>query len=200
MAVKIDYRSGILKEIFLKNLYKILTIDRKMTSFKKNTGKSIMKGYIQKLRSKIGHDIFIHPAARIIIENEQGLFLFLKRADNGQLGIPAGALEEGETIADCIKREVREETGLRLTALEVIGISSNPKLEQVTYPNSDQIQYFTIEFYSNKWEGELEILDTKEITSVVFMAANSINKLPKNEQSAFESLAYYRKHNSVMLK
>ena len=65
-----------------------------------------MPSYISNLRTKIGHDKFIHPAARIIVENEKGEILFIRRTDNGKLGIPAGGLEENETIEECIRREV----------------------------------------------------------------------------------------------
>lgn len=71
-----------------------------------------MKSYIKKIRSKLGKEKFIHPAARIIIENQKGEILVINRKDNGQMGIPAGALEEKETIEECIIREVREEAGL----------------------------------------------------------------------------------------
>ncbi len=159
-----------------------------------------MKNYIQKIRSKLGHAKFIHPAARIIVENEGGQILIIERQDNGQLGIPAGALEEGETIEACIKREVFEETGIRLLDLQVIGISSNPTQETVKYANGDEIQYFTIEFYSNKWQGLVKVQDPIEVKAASFMEATVIEKLPMNERSAFESLAYFKRYQRVMLK
>ena len=159
-----------------------------------------MNNYIKKIRSKLGKEKFIHPAARIIIENEKGEILIIERMDNGHLGIPAGGLEENETIEDCIKREVKEETGLTLTQLEVIGISSNPITEKVNYPNGDQIQYFTIEFYSDRWEGTIKVHDKEEVRKAQFMKSSVIDLLPINEKSAFESLAYYRKNGKVMLK
>lgn len=159
-----------------------------------------MYNYIRKMRSKIGHDKFIHPAARIIIENEKQEFLLIERSDNGQLGIPAGALEEGETIEACIRREVQEETGLRLLDLHVIGISSDPQTESVEYSNGDQIQYFTVEFYSNKWEGKITVKDIKEVKTAQFRSKDIIQKLPKNELSAFESLKYYKEHGRIRLK
>lgn len=159
-----------------------------------------MKEYIKKIRLKLGSEKFIHPGARIIIENPNGAILFIERNDNGNIGIPAGSIEENETIEECIKREVKEETGLSLVNLEVIGISTNPKIETVKYPNNDEIQYFTIEFYSNKWEGTIEIEDKNEIKSAKFMEFSNIQKLPQNELSAFESLAFYRKNQRIMLK
>jgi hypothetical protein len=49
-----------------------------------------IKSIITKIRNKLGHDKFIHPAARIIVENEKGDILFIDRKDNGSLGLPAG--------------------------------------------------------------------------------------------------------------
>ena len=159
-----------------------------------------MKNYIETIRAKIGNDKIIHPAARIIIENENNEILIIERTDNGKIGIPAGAIEEGETIEACIRREVKEETGLILTDLEVIGISSNPKREMVTYPNGDIIQYFTVEFYSKNWKGSIKVNDTKEVRSAKFVNQDILKDLPPNESSTLESLNYYRKTSKIMLK
>ena len=158
------------------------------------------KKYISKIRSKLGTDKFIVPAARIIIENNHDEILIIERADNGNIGIPAGGIEENETIEECIIREVLEETGLTILSLVVIGISSNPILETVEYPNGDCTQYLTIEFYSNKWEGTIRPQDTKEVRAARFADHSCIEKLPANEQSTFESLDYYRKTRKIMLK
>jgi len=159
-----------------------------------------MKSFISKIREKLGHDKFVHPAARILIENEKGEFLFIHRADNGLLGIPAGGLEENETIEECIKREVYEETGLKLKNLTTIGISSNPKTQTVQYLNGDVIQYFCIEFLSTAWEGEPTILDLNEVTKVEFKDKSFLIKLPLNERSIITSYDYYKEHKKVMLK
>lgn len=158
-----------------------------------------MKDYIKNLRKKIGHQKFIHPAARIIIENELGQILFLKRIDNGNLGIPAGGFEENENIEECIIREVREETGLEILSLQLIGLSTHPKNETVEYPNGDVIQYFTCEFYSNDFQGKIRA-DNIEVQKVEFLDFSKFKNLPKNEQSTFESLEFYRKNGRVMLR
>ncbi len=158
-----------------------------------------MKNYIKALRQKIGHQKFIHPAVRIIIENELGQILFIKRIDNGNLGIPAGGFEEYETIEECIIREVKEETGLEILSLELIGLSSNPKNETVEYPNGDMIQYFTCEFYSNNFQGKIKA-DNVEVQKVEFLEFSNFEKIPKNEQSTFESLKFFRKNGRVMVK
>ena len=155
-----------------------------------------MKNYIKKLRQKIGHQKFIHPGARIIIENNLGQILFIKRSDNGKFGIPAGAFEENETIEECIIREVKEEVGLEILELELIGVSSNPKNESVEYPNGDMIQYFTCEFYSNNFNGEIKV-DNDEVKYAQFLAFEKYKDLPRNEKRAFESLEFFRRNKKV---
>jgi ADP-ribose pyrophosphatase YjhB (NUDIX family) len=159
-----------------------------------------MNSYIKKIRSKLSSEKFIHPGARIIIENQNQEILVIQRNDNGQMGLPAGSLEENETIEECIKREVKEETGIIIKELVVIGVSSHPMLESVEYPNGDKIQYFTIEFYSHVRDGKINIQDTKEVRRAAFMQIGEITNLAGNEYSALESLYYFRKYGKLMLK
>jgi len=113
--------------------------------------------------------------------------------------LPAGSLEENETIEDCIKREVKEETGLELIELVAIGISSNPKNETVIYTNGDLVQYFTVEFYSKKYRGELKVNDHDEISSAKFYSKEKIEMLPENERRTFECLEFFRNKNQIKL-
>lgn len=157
-----------------------------------------MENYIKKLRQKIGKQKFIHPAARIIIENDLGQILFINRLDNGSLGIPAGAFEENETIEECIIREVKEEVGLEILELELIGLSTNPQNELVEYINGDKIQYFTCEFYSNNFQGKIKI-DNEEVKFAQFLGIENYKNLPKIESRTFESLDFFRKNRKVRI-
>ena len=158
-----------------------------------------MHNYIKSLRKLIGHRKFIHPGARIIVENEQGQILMIRRKDNGKWGLPAGGLEEQETIRECIIREVKEETGLDILELQVIGIGSNPDRETVQYPNQDVVQYFNIEFYSNQFSGDIKVLDEEEVLLAKFVDKEMIAGLPENERHTFKSLAYFKAHGQIHL-
>lgn len=64
----------------------------------------------------------------IIIQNEK--ILLIKRAKEpfkGWWAIPGGRLEDDETAEECLRREVKEETGIDIEQEKLIGIYSDPK-------------------------------------------------------------------------
>jgi 8-oxo-dGTP diphosphatase len=60
---------------------------------------------------------------------EDGKILLIKRAAEpfkGQWALPGGRIDDGETAEDCLKREMKEETGLEVEPVRLIGIYSDP--------------------------------------------------------------------------
>ena len=68
--------------------------------------------YVGKVRKLVGDQVLIIPATRAVLLDERQGILLIRRRDNGQWGFPAGAIELGDSVFDCLKREVKEETGL----------------------------------------------------------------------------------------
>ena len=62
-------------------------------------------GYIEELRKLIGNYPIILVGAAALILDQQDRLLLLRRTDNGCWGIPGGAMEPGESLADTVKRE-----------------------------------------------------------------------------------------------
>jgi 8-oxo-dGTP diphosphatase len=60
-----------------------------------------------------------------VIVNDDDQVLAVQRRDNGRWEPPGGVLELNESIEDGLTREVREETGLRVTIDELTGAYKN---------------------------------------------------------------------------
>ena len=99
--------------------------------------------HILRLRELIGHDTLLAMGAAAAIFDSQRRILLGRRSDviDGVLwGFPGGAMEPGESLSDCLRREVLEEAGLEVGITRLIGVYSDPAYA-VTYPNGDHTQY-----------------------------------------------------------
>lgn len=154
--------------------------------------------YVGHLRKKVGHQMLIAPAARAIIEDDAGRLLFVKRSDNGAWVMPAGGMELHESIYDCLKREVKEETGLEVLSAKPIAMYTGSDYE---YTNSygDENKMFSIVFLVEQWSGQL-LMKTNETTNANFFALEELPEIPKLYLETIEDLLAYRQHNQVILK
>jgi 8-oxo-dGTP diphosphatase len=60
-----------------------------------------------------------------VVVDESGRALLVRRRDNGHWEPPGGILELGESIADGVRREVLEETGLAVEVRALSGVYKN---------------------------------------------------------------------------
>ena len=86
------------------------------------------------------------PASSAIIVRADGKILLQRRADNGRWGLPGGAMELGESIAEATLREVREETGLDVEIVRLLGVYSDPREQVVSYPDGNVVQHVSASF------------------------------------------------------
>ncbi|MFI6626468.1 NUDIX hydrolase [Streptomyces sp. NPDC050528] len=70
--------------------------------------------------------------AAAVIVSEEHVLLVRRRVNEGQLSwqFPAGKVEPGETEEDAAVRETREETGLEVKALKLLGSRVHPKTQR----------------------------------------------------------------------
>ncbi|MEU1995274.1 NUDIX domain-containing protein [Nocardia gamkensis] len=74
----------------------------------------------QQLRSDARRDGIAHFVVGVAVFREGRLLVVRRVADDyhgGMYELPGGGVESGETFADCVERELLEETGLRLRAV-----------------------------------------------------------------------------------
>jgi 8-oxo-dGTP pyrophosphatase MutT (NUDIX family) len=113
-------------------------------------------GYVGRLRECVGHDLLLSPAAAACICDEEGRILLLRRSDGDDLwGFPGGAIEPDERADEAVVREVREETGLEVEPVALIGVYSGPEYA-FAYPNGDRVQPITLFFECRVLGGDLE--------------------------------------------
>ena len=66
------------------------------------------------------------PSASVLVRDESGRVLLLRRPDNDLWTIPTGGLKKGETITECGIRECREETGVDIEVTGLVGVFTTP--------------------------------------------------------------------------
>lgn len=101
----------------------------------------------------------IRPGVAAIIANGAGKILLQQRSDNGLWGLPGGSVEIGESVRDAVVREVREETGLTVEVVRLIGVYSDPKLQVVRYADGNVVQYISSVFACRILGGSLQTCD-----------------------------------------
>lgn len=66
------------------------------------------------------------PSVHGAIINENKHILLHRREDHGFWALPGGKIKLGESIVACLKRELLEETGLKVSIERLVGIYSAP--------------------------------------------------------------------------
>jgi ADP-ribose pyrophosphatase YjhB (NUDIX family) len=80
------------------------------------------------------------PCVGAVIHDGEGRLLLIERGRPPSLGawsVPGGRVEPGETDAEALAREVREETGLQVTVGPLVGTVDRPGPGQVVYEIRD---------------------------------------------------------------
>src|SRR4051794_4176924 len=110
--------------------------------------------YLRRLRDAVGNDLIVLPGAAGIVRGDQDRILLLRRADDGTWDLPGGATDPGETPAQTVEREVREESGLSVRAVRLAGVFGGRDFRR-TYPDGDTVEGLVTVFDCDRIGGEL---------------------------------------------
>ncbi|HEX2188361.1 MAG TPA: NUDIX domain-containing protein [Longimicrobiaceae bacterium] len=114
--------------------------------------------HVRALRAAVGTRLLLLPGVAAVVRDAHGAVLVHRRSDDGRWSLPAGAVEPGESPAQAVVREVREETGLVTVPERVLGVFGGEGFRH-TYPNGDEVEYTVVVFACRVVGGELAALD-----------------------------------------
>ncbi len=133
--------------------------------------------YIEWIRKRVGTRKIFLVFSSVVLGDENGRVLLQRRTDFDVWGLPGGVLEIDEDIETCARRELLEETGLTAGDLSLLGVYTHPKFD-VTYPNGDRVQPFTICFAgTGTVSGGQARADGKETSALAFFDVNELKEL-----------------------
>jgi NAD+ diphosphatase len=122
-----------------------------------------------------------HMSPAIIVavrRREQILLARASRFPEGLYSVIAGFVEPGESLEECLRREVREETGIEVDNIRYFGSQAWP------FPNS-----LMVGFTANYAAGEIAI-DRDEIVDAGWFSAKSLPTIPEKLSIARRLIDY----------
>ena len=130
------------------------------------------------------------PAASVVVTDDAGRILLQRRTDNDMWALPGGAMELGESIADCARREALEETGLTVEILSIVGLYTDPG-HVFAYDDGEVRQEFSICFHARVLGGEIQV--SSESHEVQFFEPAEVEDLPMVESIRLRVTDYLKR-------
>lgn len=115
------------------------------------------------------------PAASVVVVDGAGRVLLQRRVDNGMWALPGGKMELGESLAGCGVRETKEETGIDIEIVGIVGTYTDPG-HVFAYDDGEVRQEFSICLLGRPVGGSIAVSD--ESTEVAWFAPEEIDGLP----------------------
>jgi 8-oxo-dGTP pyrophosphatase MutT (NUDIX family) len=114
------------------------------------------------------------PSVVAIVQDDQGRVLMIHKTDNDKWALPGGGHEPGESIADTVVREVKEETGYDVEVDTITGTYTNPN-HVMQYDDGEVRQQFSIAFKARLTGGQRQT--SSESDEVEWLAPEQIDGL-----------------------
>lgn len=130
------------------------------------------------------------PSVVAVVEDDQGRILLIHKTDNDLWALPGGGHDIGESIAETVVREVKEETGYDVEVAGIVGTYTNPR-HVMAYDDGEVRQQFSICFSARLLGGQLKTSgESKEVAWVTPADAATLQMHPSMRMR----LAHYLEH------
>jgi len=114
----------------------------------------------------------IVPSANVVVVNDAGEILLIRRTDNGNWALPGGAVDLGESLPQAAVRETREESGIDCEITGMSGIYTDPGHVLLYTSNGEVRQEFSIVLTARPAGGQLTPSD--ESSEVRWVAVDEV--------------------------
>ncbi|GAA2626806.1 NUDIX domain-containing protein [Actinomadura fulvescens] len=115
------------------------------------------------------------PSVNVVVTNDAGDILMIRRTDNGNWALPGGGIDLGESVAQAAVRETAEETGIDCEVTGLVGIYSDPR-HVIHYTSNDEVrQEFSIVLTAKPVSGNLRT--SSESADVRWVASQDLSQL-----------------------
>jgi 8-oxo-dGTP pyrophosphatase MutT (NUDIX family) len=115
------------------------------------------------------------PSVTVVVRDDAGRVLLIHKVDNDLWALPGGGHDVGERITDTAVREVREETGVDIDVVRLVGTYTDPR-HVMAYDDGEVRQQFSLCFEA-RWIGGRPREDGTETKAVRWVAPVDLDAL-----------------------
>ncbi|MCW2875923.1 MAG: ADP-ribose pyrophosphatase-like protein [Sphaerisporangium sp.] len=130
------------------------------------------------------------PSVNVVVTNEAGDILMIRRSDNDNWAVPGGAIDLGESIPQAAVRETREETGIECEITGIVGTYSDPKHVILYTSNDEARQEFSIVLTAHAVSGQPTPSD--ESREVRWVSRDQVERYPMDRSMRLRIGHYLR--------
>ncbi|WP_433417798.1 NUDIX hydrolase [Microtetraspora malaysiensis] len=94
------------------------------------------------------------PSVNVVVTDDAGELLMIRRSDNGNWAVPGGAIDLGESLPQAGVRETLEETGVLCEITGLVGTYTDPRHVILYTSDAEARQEFSIMLTARAVSGE----------------------------------------------
>ncbi|WP_326558910.1 NUDIX domain-containing protein [Micromonospora sp. NBC_01796] len=133
------------------------------------------------------------PGGSALVADERGRILMQRRSDSGNWSLPGGTMDIGETLQQCVVREVKEETGLDIEITGLLGVYTDPA-HVIAYADGEIRQEFNLTYLGHAIGGTIKVSD--ESTEVRYVDPIEFDRIPIHDTVRLR-LHHYTQHRDT---